>query len=66
MATPAAKRGRPSVFTDSERKKKRKDYDKQKNTRVVYLGDALGRWNALKDKAGLQSHADVASLLLDT
>ena len=66
MATPAAKRGRPLVFTESERKKQRKEHDKQKNDRRINLGSAACRWNALKEKAGLKNHADVASFLLDT
>ena len=56
-------RGRKRTLTDSERKRNRSAVSSKWNKR--YVGDQLDRWNELKEVLRVQTHAEVAKVLLD-
>ena len=57
--------GRPKILTDSGRKRKKKELDAKRGKSRISIGEELERWTALKERLGLNSHAEVAKVLLD-
>ena len=55
--------GRPTVLTNSAKKRKKADYN-VKMSRII-VGAKIGRWNCLKERLQLKTHAEVATILLD-
>jgi hypothetical protein len=64
-AKPRSNRGRKPALTDSGRKRKKKETNALINRSRVYVGEQYDRWNALKATLRLQTHAEVAKVLLD-
>ena len=60
-----SKRGRKRTLTDSERKGNRSAVSSKWNKCRIYVGDQLDRWNELKEVLRVQTHAEVANILLD-
>ena len=58
-------RGRKWTLTDSERKRNRSAVSSKWNKCRIYVGDQLDRWNELKEVLHIQTHAEVAKILLD-
>ncbi|CAG2228437.1 unnamed protein product [Mytilus edulis] len=58
-------RGRKRSLTDSARKRNRSIVSAKWNKSRVYVGDQFQRWNDLKDELNVQTHAEVARILLD-
>lgn len=58
-------RGRKRTLTDSARKGNRKDAQAAYQKSKIHIGDEIDRWNDLKDLLRLESHTQVAKLLLD-
>lgn len=58
-------RGRKRVLTDSARKRNRQNIQASYNKARVNIGVQFERWKGLKDTLKLESHADVAKVLLD-
>ncbi|CAC5382846.1 unnamed protein product [Mytilus coruscus] len=58
-------RGRKRSLTDSARKRNRSIISSKWNKSRVYRGDQYQRWNDLKDGLNVQTHAEVARILLD-
>ena len=58
-------RGRKRTLTDSERKRNRSAVSSKWNKCRIYVGDQLDRWNELKEVLRVQTHAEVAKILLD-
>ena len=56
-------RGRKPMLTDSARKKERTNARINKSR--IYLGDQYDRWLRLKEELNVQTHAEVAKVLLD-
>jgi hypothetical protein len=59
-------RGSKRTLTDSERKKNRSEVSSKWNKCRIYVGYMLDRWNELKEVLRIQTHAEVAKILLDT
>jgi hypothetical protein len=57
-------RGRKRTLTDSERKRKSAVSSKWNKCRI-YVADQLDRWNELKEVLRIQTHTEVAKILLD-
>ena len=57
--------GRKGTLTDSERKRNRSAISSKWNKCRIYVGDQLERWNELKEVLSVQTHAEVAKILLD-
>eukprot|EP00105_Crassostrea_gigas_P017838 XP_011435768.1 PREDICTED: uncharacterized protein LOC105334131 [Crassostrea gigas] len=64
MAT-TRKRGRPISLTDSARKERKRQADKDRNKGKIFIGDNIERWNRLKSELNLNYHHEVAGVLLD-
>ena len=58
-------RGRNPMLTDSARKKRKKETNARINKSRIYLGDQYDRWLSLKEELNVQTHAEVAKVLLD-
>ena len=58
--------GRKWTLTDSERKMNRSEVSSKWNKCRIYVGDQLDRWNKLKEVLRIQTHAEVANILLDS
>ncbi|XP_065941156.1 uncharacterized protein [Magallana gigas] len=58
-------RGRKRVLTDSVRKRNRQNIQASYNKARVNIGVQFERWKGLKDTLKLESHGDVAKVLLD-
>ena len=58
-------RGRKPTLTDSERKRNRSTVSSKWNKCRIYVGDQLDRWNKLKEVLRIQTHTEVAKILLD-
>jgi hypothetical protein len=58
-------RGRKRTLTDSERKRNRSAVSSKWNKCRIYVRDQLDRWNELKDMLRVQTHAEVAKIVLD-
>ena len=58
-------RGRKRTLTDSERKMNRSEVSSKWNKCRIYVGDQLDRWNKRKEVIRVQTHAEVAKILLD-
>ena len=58
-------RGRQRTLTDSERKRNISAVPSKWNKCRIYVGDQLDRWNELKEVLRVQTHAEVAKILLD-
>ncbi|KAK3085827.1 hypothetical protein FSP39_009247 [Pinctada imbricata] len=58
-------RGRKSSFTDSARKRRRKEVTSNWNKNRINIGEQMERWKDLKDRLNLDSNRDVAEFLLD-
>jgi hypothetical protein len=58
-------RGRKWTLTDSEIKRNRSAVSSKWNKFRIYVGDQLDRWNELKEVLRVQTHAEVAKILLD-
>jgi hypothetical protein len=52
-------------LTDSERKRNRSAVSSKWNKSRIYVGDQMDRWNELKEVLRIQTHAEVAKILLD-
>ncbi|CAG2236263.1 unnamed protein product [Mytilus edulis] len=59
------KRGRKPTLTDSAKKRRRTAVNAKCNKNRIYLGSQYDRWSELKCALRLQSHAEVAKILLD-
>ncbi|CAG2229843.1 unnamed protein product [Mytilus edulis] len=59
------KRGRKPTLTDSAKKRRRTAVNAKCNKNRIYLGAQYDRWSELKCALRLQSHAEVAKILLD-
>ncbi|XP_052715271.1 uncharacterized protein LOC128188330 [Crassostrea angulata] len=64
-AKPKSSRGRKPTLTDSGRKRKKKETNALINRSRVYVGEQYNRWNELKTTLRLQTHSEVAKVLLD-
>lgn len=64
-AKPKSSRGRKPTLTDSGRKRKKKETNALINRSRVYVGEQYNRWNELKKTLRLQTHSEVAKVLLD-
>lgn len=64
-AKPKSSRGRKPKLTDSGRKRKKKETNALINRSRVYVGEQYNRWNELKTTLRLQTHSEVAKVLLD-
>ena len=53
--------GRKQTLTDSERKMNRNEV----SSKWIYVGDQLDHRNELKEVLRIQTHAEVAKILLD-
>ena len=53
------------MLTDSARKKRKKETNARINKSRIYLGDQYDRWLSLKEELNVQTHAEVAKVLLD-
>ena len=58
-------RVRKRTLTDSERKRNRSAVSSKWNQYRIYVGDQLDRWNEQKEVLRVQTHAEVAKILLD-
>ena len=58
-------RGIKWTLTDSERKMNRSEVFSKWNKCRIYVGDQLDHWNELKEVLCIQTHAEVANILLD-
>ena len=57
--------GRPTVLTNSAKKRKKADYNVKTNKSRIVVGGEIDRWNCLKERLQLKTHAEVAKILLD-
>ncbi|XP_062597804.1 uncharacterized protein LOC134259221 [Saccostrea cucullata] len=64
-AKPKSNRGRKPTLTDSGRRRKKKETNALINRSRLYVGEQYDRWNTLKLTLRLQTHAEVAKVLLD-
>lgn len=63
--TQKSNRGRKPTLTESARKRHRKEVlDKCNKTRIV-IGDQYDRWTELKSVLRVNTHAEVAKILLN-
>ncbi|CAG2209516.1 unnamed protein product [Mytilus edulis] len=60
------KRGRKPTLTDSAKKRRHTAVNAKCNKNRIYLGAQYDRWSELKCALRLQSHAEVAKILLDS
>lgn len=60
-----SKRGRKRYLTDSERKQRRAAVNAKQNKNRIYIGTQYDRWIELKSILRLQTHTEVANILLD-
>jgi hypothetical protein len=51
-------------FDDSKRKRNRSAVSSKWNKCRIYVGDQLDRWNELKEVLRVQTHAEVAKIVL--
>jgi exonuclease V gamma subunit len=58
-------RGKKRTLTDSERKRNRSAVSSKWKQYRIYVGDQLDRWNEQKEVLRVQTHAEVAKILLD-
>lgn len=58
-------RGRKRTLTDSARKRNKNVISAKWNKCRIYVGDQYDRWNELKDALRVETHTEVAKILLD-
>lgn len=58
-------RGRKRCLTDSARKRNRATVASKWNKSRVYIGNQFERWNELKAILNVDTHAEVANVLLN-
>ncbi|XP_063427878.1 uncharacterized protein LOC134711282 [Mytilus trossulus] len=61
-----SKRGRKRYLTDSERKQRRAAVNAKQNKNRIYIGTQYDRWIELKSILRVQTHTEVANVLLDS
>ena len=59
------KRGRPVMYTDSTRKKRRAEQEKDRRKNIVNIGRQKNRWDELRMKTGHVTNESFASQLMD-
>ncbi|XP_062587796.1 uncharacterized protein LOC134249458, partial [Saccostrea cucullata] len=64
MAT-VRKRGRPASLTDSTRKERKRQSDRERGKEKIFIGDQLERWNAVREELDMKFNHEVAGFLLD-
>nr|XP_034315406.1 LOW QUALITY PROTEIN: uncharacterized protein LOC105340464 [Crassostrea gigas] len=64
MAT-TRKRGRPATLTDSARKRRKMQVDRDRSRERIFIGDHFERWNRVKADLNLRFNHEVAGFLLD-
>ena len=57
--------GRPVSLTNSAKKRKKSERNAHFNKTKVYIGIQFDRWIAVKEEIGVNSHTEVAKVLLD-
>ena len=57
--------GRPVSLTNSAKKRKKFERNTRCNRPKVYIGNQFDQWIAVKEEIGVNSHAEVAKVLLD-
>ncbi|XP_056002386.1 mucin-17-like isoform X2 [Ostrea edulis] len=63
--TGSKKRGRPSVLSESERKRRRSVLNKRLSKQRIYLGAVKEEWNQLREALNLESNPDLAEFLIN-
>lgn len=57
--------GRTTTLTGSERKRRKREYDKKLAKSRIYIGDTVERWRALKHKINAKTDEEMADMLIE-
>uniref|UniRef100_A0A8D0L586 Uncharacterized protein n=1 Tax=Sphenodon punctatus TaxID=8508 RepID=A0A8D0L586_SPHPU len=62
---PPRRPGRPTIYSPSEKKRRRKSLERKRAQSRICIKEQKGRWMSLRETLNVFSHADVAKFLLD-
>ena len=65
MSESTSKRGRKRRFTDSERKRRKRESNARLSKNRIWIGDQYVRWNELRSVLRVETNGEVARILLD-
>lgn len=57
--------GRVAILTPSEKKRRKREYDKKLARSRIYIGGAIERWRSLREQTKAQSDEEMAKILLE-
>lgn len=57
--------GRVAILTGSEKKRRKKEYDKKLAKSRVYIGSTVDRWKALKQRINVKTDEEMANMLIE-
>ncbi|KAG6936553.1 hypothetical protein G0U57_012318 [Chelydra serpentina] len=62
---PPRRPGRPTIYSPSEKKRRRKSLERKRAQSRICIREQIGRWMSLRERLNVFSHAEVAKFLLD-
>ncbi|XP_074809367.1 uncharacterized protein LOC141987683 isoform X2 [Natator depressus] len=62
---PPRRPGRPTIYSPSEKKRRRKSLERKRAQSRICIREQIGRWMSLRETLNVFSHAEVAKFLLD-